>query len=485
MKPCVLHVRDEVNCKFEGLDVSTRRKLTKLFSYEIPYARYLPAVKLGRWDGRMAFFTLGGSSYVNLLDKILPEVTRLGYDVSLEDHREYETNYEFTPVTETSYSDRTWPKTHPQAGEAILLRDYQVEVINEYLKNTQSLQEIATGAGKTLITSVLSHCVEPYGRSIIIVPNKSLVTQTELDYVNMSLDVGVYYGDRKEFGHQHTICTWQSLNILLKNTRNQQAPISIGEFLEGVVCVMVDEVHMAKAEALKTLLTGVMSEIPIRWGLTGTIPKEKFEAVSLTCSLGAVTNSISASELQSRGVLAQCRVNVMQLLDTKEFENYQSELKYLLEDPGRIDYVAALVERLKATGNVLVLVDRISAGTRLSERITDAVFVSGSTKSADRQTEYDEVSTASSKVIVATYGVAAVGINIPRIFHLVLLEPGKSFVRVIQSIGRGIRKAEDKDHVEIWDITSTCRFAKRHLTKRKQFYREANYPFKIEKVDWQ
>ena len=118
MKPCVLHVRDEVNCKFEGLDVSTRRKLTKLFSYEIPYARYLPAVKLGRWDGRMAFFTLGGSSYVNLLDKILPEVTRLGYDVSLEDHREYETNYEFTPVTETSYSDRTWPKTHPQAGEA-------------------------------------------------------------------------------------------------------------------------------------------------------------------------------------------------------------------------------------------------------------------------------------------------------------------------------------------------------------------------------
>ena len=102
----------------------------------------------------------------------------------------------------------------------------------------------------------------------------------------------------------------------------------------------------------------------------------------------------------------------------------------------------------------------------------------------DRKDEYDEVATAKNKVIIATYGVAAVGINIPRIFNLVLIEPGKSFVRVIQSIGRGIRKAEDKDFVQIWDITSTAKFAKRHLTARKKWYREANYPFTIEKVDY-
>ena len=95
-----------------------------------------------------------------------------------------------------------------------------------------------------------------------------------------------------------------------------------------------------------------------------------------------------------------------------------------------------------------------------------------------------EIAESTGKIIVATYGVAAVGINIPRVFNLVLIEPGKSFVRVIQSIGRGIRKAEDKDHVEIWDITSTCKFAKRHLTKRKVFYRDANYPFSQEKLEW-
>jgi Helicase conserved C-terminal domain len=115
----------------------------------------------------------------------------------------------------------------------------------------------------------------------------------------------------------------------------------------------------------------------------------------------------------------------------------------------------ALVTRVNETGNTLVLVDRTECGRQLVARLGDkAVFVSGATKGSKRQAEYDEVADATDKIIVATYGVAAVGINIPRIFNLVLVEPGKSFVRVIQSIGRGIRKAEDKDFVQIWDVTS-------------------------------
>jgi superfamily II DNA or RNA helicase len=319
----------------------------------------------------------------------------------------------------------------------------------------------------------------------VIVPNKSLVTQTHKDYVNMGLDVGVYFGDEKEFGRQHTICTWQSLNILLKNTKNSEAEITIGEFLEDVVCVIVDEVHMAKADALKTLLTGVMAHIPIRWGLTGTIPKEEYEWMSIKCALGEVVGSLKAATLQEAGHLSQCHVNIVQLVDHVEYNNYQSELKYLLDTPERLDYIAKLADTIKDSGNTLILVDRVAAGKEIVDRLGDnAVFVSGATKAKDRQDEYDDVATATGKIIVATYGVAAVGINIPRIFNLVLIEPGKSFVRVIQSIGRGIRKAEDKDFVQIWDITSTCKFAKRHLTKRKQFYKEANYPFAVEKTEW-
>jgi hypothetical protein len=93
----------------------------------------------------------------------------------------------------------------------------------------------------TIITAALSERVQKYGRTTVIVPNKDLVTQTEADYRILGLDVGVYFGDRKEHGHQHTICTWQSLNNLLKNSRNAEADITITDFLEGVVCVMVDE----------------------------------------------------------------------------------------------------------------------------------------------------------------------------------------------------------------------------------------------------
>ena len=131
-----------------------------------------------------------------------------------------------------------------------------------------------------------------------------------------------------------------------------------------------------------------------------------------------------------------------------------------------------------------MLVDRIKAGNLLLENIPDAEFVSGEMKTTDRKDAYTEFNEGTNHVVIATYGVAAVGINIPRIFNLVLLEPGKSFVRVIQSIGRGVRKAQDKDHVEIWDITSTAKFSKRHLRERKHFYKDANYPFTIEKVKY-
>jgi superfamily II DNA or RNA helicase len=480
-----LLIKDEVNVKIEGLELGDRKTLVDKYKYEIPGARYLPAVRLGRWDGKVSYFQLGGSTYINLLPEVLAYLHNRGYDIDLEDTRTYRTQFDFTPVDENSYNHIAWPKGHPKAGEPMVLRDYQPEIINRFFENPQSVQEIATGAGKTVITAALSDAVSKYGRSIVIVPNKSLVTQTETDYINMQLDVGVFFGDRKEFGRQHTICTWQSLNVLLKNTRNHEADITIQEFLEDVVCVIVDEVHMAKADALKTLLTGVMAQVPIRWGLTGTIPKEEYERMSLKCSIGEVVGNLKAAELQEAGHLAQCHVNIVQLVDHVEYNNYQSELKYLLETEGRLDYISRLVETVRENGNTLILVDRVAAGQALVSRIQDAVFVSGATKAKDRKTEYDEIATSDGKVIVATYGVAAVGINIPRIFNLVLLEPGKSFVRVIQSIGRGIRKAEDKDFVQIWDITSTCKFAKRHLTKRKAFYKEANYPFAVEKAEWQ
>lgn len=485
MKKATIKVRDEVNCSIKGLDLDMRKKLVHEFEYEIPGAKFMPAYRLGRWNGMVSFFNLGGSTYINLLPDILPIMIADGWEVDVDDARDYQSDFELTEVDKDTYSHVKWPKKHPIAGEPIVLRDYQIDVVNNFLKNPQCIQEVATGAGKTLVTATLSERVQEYGRSILIVPNKSLVVQTEEDYINMGLDVGVFYGNKHDYGKQHTICTWQSLNNMMKDTKSGKAEVTIGEFLEGVVCVMVDEVHSAKANALKTILTGPMAHIPLRWGLTGTVPKEKFEFQSLHIGLGNVINKVSAKELQDKGVLAQCQVNIVQLMDHAEHSNYQSELKYLLTDDKRLDALVDIISNANKTGNTLVLVDRVESGKELAKRLGDgAVFVSGATKSDDRKEHYDEVADTDNKIIVATYGVAAVGINIPRIFNLMLLESGKSFVRVIQSIGRGVRKAKDKDFVQIWDITSSCKFAKRHLTKRKKFYKDAEYPFTLEKMEW-
>jgi superfamily II DNA or RNA helicase len=418
-----------------------------------------------------------------MLEDALPLLEQKGWYVEVEDQRD-PTQLNFTNITENYWKDQgaVWPVGHVAEGQPIVLRDYQVEVINNFISNPQALQEVATGAGKTIITATLSNICEPYGNSIIIVPNKSLVTQTEEDYINCGLDVGVYFGDRKELGHKHTIITWQSLNVLDKKSKNHEAKLTLTEFLQDVRCVIVDEVHQAKAEVLKNLLTQNFAHVPIRWGLTGTVPKEQFEFQGIRASLGEVINHISAHDLQQKGVLAQCHVNIVQTDDTQAFGNYQEELKYLVTSEHRIDWMAKLLNKVKDSGNTLILVDRISAGKMLEERLEGSVFVSGETKGTERKEHYDSIKDSTNKIIIATYGVAAVGINIPRIFNLVLIEPGKSFVRVIQSIGRGVRKAEDKDFVQIWDITSRCKFAKRHLTQRKKYYKEANYPFTIEKI---
>ncbi len=483
MSSCKLTIRDEVNIKIDGLSVETRRKIVNKLKFDLPYARHMPAYKLGRWDGTKTYFSIGGNGYLAHLDVILPIIEEAGYDIDVEDLRVAH-NFKFTPVTENYWADqgKTWPKGHPQAGQPIVLRDYQYDVVNKFLENPQALQEVATGAGKTITTATLSALCEPYGRTMVIVPNKSLVVQTEEDYRNLGLDVGVYFGDRKELGKTHTICTWQSLNVLDKKDADVEA-LTLAEFCEGVVAIIVDEVHQAKADVLTKLLTQNFRNCAIRWGLTGTVPKEAWEFQGILSSIGPVINQVSANDLQNKGVLAQLHINILQTNNVEVFRSYAEEYSWLVTDDSRLTWIANKIKELALTGNTLVLINRIDTGNKLIERIPEASFVSGGMKLDDRKDEYDEIKTADNKIIVATYGVAAVGINIPRIFNLVLIEPGKSFVRVIQSIGRGIRKAEDKDHVEIWDITSTCKYAKRHLTERKKYYKDAKYPFSITKVN--
>lgn len=489
MKKCTLRITDEVNATFIDLDPKTRRACHDALKHFLPHARHTPAFKLGHWDGTVSLFAINGNTFVNLLDRVLPIIIENGYDIDIKDERVQHV-FEFPEVDENFVVDfmpnSVWPKGHPAEGEPIMLRDYQVEVIKTFAENPQSIQEIATGAGKTIMSAVLSFLCESHGRTLVIVPNKSLVEQTEKDYKNLGLDVGVYYGDRKDIGRTHTICTWQSLDRIAKGTasKTKTKAVDFADFIDGVVCVMIDEAHQAKSDVLRNMMTGAFANIPIRWGLTGTIPKEPYAADILLSSIGPVVNQLAAIELMDKGVLSRCNVDCLQMLDTVEFANFHEEYEFLISDETKLAWLADFIQRTRQTGNTLVLVNRIVTGKELQSMIPDSVFISGNVKSADRNETYDDASSNDNMAIIASYGVAAVGINIPRIFNLILVEPGKSFVRVIQSIGRGIRKAKDKDFVQIYDISSTCKYSKSHLSKRKKFYDDAEYPHSTIKVDY-
>jgi superfamily II DNA or RNA helicase len=484
IKQCIIKIEDETNIKLEGLDLVTRKKCANAVKYFLPHARYSPAYKLGRWDGTTSFCTIGGRTYLNLLDKMIPILQEEGYEFEIEDLRQ-SYQFQFDKIDENSLSHINWPKGHRFEGQPIMLRDYQVTAINECIENLQGISVAPTSAGKTIITSTLSMLAQQYGRTIVIVPNKNLVQQTEEDYRNIGLDVGVLYGDRKEYDKTHTICTWQSLNVLDKKSKDALDDGQKDVFLDGLVAVICDEVHMVKnANVLHTLLTTTFANIPIRWGLTGTIPEEEYNQVSLYSAIGPLIGSLTARELQEQGHLAKCNINILQTQETAVYKDYQSELKHLVTNEERLAWLAKEIQGISKTGNTLVLIDRIETGEILHELIPDSVFISGKMKATKRKEHYKEINIENNSVMIATYGTTSTGISINRIFNLVLVEPGKSFVRVIQSIGRGLRKADDKDAVEVFDVASKCKFSNRHLIKRRKFYSEVQYPFKQIKINY-
>ena len=265
----------------------------------------------------------------------------------------------------------------------------------------------------------------------------------------------------------------KTYNLHIQNDHNY--------IVQGAV---VSNCHASKANILKQLLTGPFANVPIRWGLTGTVPKEEHDYTSLLIAIGKVIAALPAATLQREGVLADCHVNIFQMKDDIEYPTYPAELTYLTTNNDRLTYLSTIIKEISLKGNTLVLVQRIKSGKKLKELLPDAVFVQGKMKAQDRKDHYDSISNTDNRILIGTYGVASVGINIPRIYNLVLVEPGKSFVRVIQTIGRGLRKTTDKDSVNIYDICSSTKFSKRHLTERKKIYKDAEYPFTIKKIDW-
>lgn len=486
--------RDYVRCQINGLSPEDRNKVYNHFSVYIPTARFMPTYRLGVFDGYKRYFTLTGLFYVNLLPELFSILDMDKYEIE-KVYKEglIEDNFEFDNIDETFLSEYRWPEGHRLEHQSVELMSHQVDIINACLNNHRCIIEAATGAGKTLVALALAKIVSDCGRFIIIEPSKDLTLQTAQVFRDLGFDdVGICGCGLRELNNKVTVCTWQTINSLnkrgksatLDDDKKQLSVDELKQLVDGTVGLLYDEVHTAKAHEVAKIMETIFKDAPIRWGLTGTVPKAKADYYGVITGLGPVVHHLESKELQDKGILADCNVNVIRMKDTMEFREYMDELEYLSTNLDRMKFIGNLVHNItQSSGNSLVLVNRIKTGEILEKLInelgTNCIYIDGSVNSKTRFNEYESIKTENNKCIIATSAIASTGLDIPRLFNLVLLDYGSSFTRTIQSIGRGLRLGKDKTSVNIFDICSTTPFSKKHLNTRVHYYYEKQFPMKV------
>lgn len=455
---CTISIENEVSARVGGLRPEHLKLLYEQFGIFVDGYRYMPAFQLRRWDGKNHFFDEHGNTYTKLLEEIIPYLVNWGYDMHLEDKRMA------LPVIKERVDETFFGE------DARQLRPYQVEVVNKILDAGSGFAICATGAGKTIMCAALSAVLYANKlQTIVIVPSTDLVDQTAGEFreffKNFDIVVGTYSGDEKNIDCPIVVATWQSL---------QNAP----HYMTFFQAVIVDEAHGVKAEVIRELINKHGAHIGYRYGVTGTLPKSEADQYALKVSIGTVCAEVPAAWLIANGYLSSLDITPVETQDVdQELPDYSSEKSYLSKNEGRLEALAKLVmQKRDEIGNTMVLVNSVAQGQNLAELIPGSVFLFGESDKKERKSNYDQYADQDGLIVIATFGIASTGISIDRIFALFLVDAGKSFIRAIQSIGRGLRKKGDKSHVNVFDVYSRLKFGKKHFKSRRDYYKDAQYP---------
>lgn len=247
----------------------------------------------------------------------------------------------------------------------------------------------------------------------------------------------------------------------------------------------VKNCHNAKAYVAQQIMQEAKNSF-MRIGLTGTVPKDPLDRANLTAGFGPVTYDVKAHELQSRNILSSIHISIFELTYPKEYINsfvdWHDETTFLQSNEMYQTFIKALVSSLE--GNTLILMKNIDPAEELSE-LLECEYISSKLSIQKRQDKFDEFVYGAEHTAVGTYSLLSTGIDIVHINNLILAPtPGKSFTKVIQSIGRSLRRKENqKEHANVIDLTSNLKFDRKHIKSRRDYYKEAKYPFEEDKMD--
>lgn len=375
-------------------------------------------------------------------------------------------------------------------GKSLQLRDYQRNAFLHAVGNNRSLLLSPTASGKSLIIYLLSRWYES-NRVLILVPTTSLVEQMYSDF----LDYGyleakmqkIYQGHSREITKEVTISTWQSLYKMPR------------KYFEQFGCILGDEVHQFKAKSLTNIMNK-MHQTQYRHGFTGTLDGMQTHRLVLEGLFGSVNKVTSTKELMEKKTLAKLNIKciVLQYPDAdKKFmkgKDYQEEVDLIVRDERRNKFIVNLTKHLK--GNTLVLFQFVEKhGSILHDMFINSVesdrkvfYIWGGTDTLTREHIREITETQSNAIIVASYGTFSTGINIRNLHNIVFSSPSKSRIRVLQSIGRGLRTNKNKDGATLLDIADDFtwktkqNFTLRHFMERINIYNEEEFDYEIKNL---
>jgi superfamily II DNA or RNA helicase len=472
-------------------EAGIRQELSEYFSFTVPGAKFMPQYRRRHWDGKIRLFNnLTCEMNVGLYAKLCKFAADRHYHIKMA-HSSYG-----LPNKQNTVDHQKLVKQLATFDTPFEMRDYQYEAVTHAIERKRAVLVSPTGSGKSfIIYNTLRWYLDrdDSRKVLVIVPTTSLVEQMYSDFDSYGYDCDsnvhkIYSGKDKVTNKKVVVTTWQSVYKLGK------------EWFGQFGCVFGDECHLFKAKSLTTLMNKC-TEAEYRFGTTGTLDGTQVHRLVLEGLFGPVKRVTFTRDLQEDGTLAKLSIDMLILnyTDAEKYKvaemTYQEELDFLVRHESRNKLIRNLA--LTQKGNTLVLFQFVEKHGEplfklIKERRDNTFYVHGGTDVTDREAIRGIVEGSSNAIIVASLGTFSTGINIRNLHNIIFASPSKSQIRVLQSIGRGLRKSDNDQDTHLMDLADNLQleskgnFTLKHSAARMKIYKKEKFDYKIHEVTlWQ
>jgi superfamily II DNA or RNA helicase len=471
-------------------DSGTAQELNEFFSFYVPGYKFMPAFRNRMWDGKIRLFTvMSGELPAGLYEHLLQFAEQRNYLVELDDSPYGK------PDDYNKFDIKELYDYILTLGMPYEIRDYQFDAVSTGIHRKRGILLSPTGSGKSLIIYALMRWyLENYDKMVlVIVPTTSLVEQMYGDFKDYGYDVDnevhrIYSGKDKTTMKRVVVSTWQSVYKLPR------------AWFSHFGMVIGDECHGFKSKSLMSIMNKA-SEAEYRFGTTGTLDGAQTHELVLQGLFGKIYRITTTKSLQDNNTLAQLKIKriVLTYADSvrKEFgkRTYQDEIDFIVTNEYRNKFIRNLA--LDLNGNTLILYNYVEKhGKPLFNLIEDGAhedrkvfFVSGEVDTADREAIRGIAEKSKNAIIVASLGTFSTGINIRNLHNIIFASPSKSQIRVLQSIGRGLRKSDNNEATTLYDISDDISWLQRknysllHSFERLKMYQKEQFEYKTIKLE--